>query len=71
MIPSSTRLARPPQDGQEVEVQAAEYVEALKKEAAHLRAELVRMEEEKRLLVSRVRPSVRPSVIGIPRVGHP
>lgn len=38
-----------------MEVQASEYVEALKAEAAQLKAELVRMEEEKRQLVSRVR----------------
>ena len=43
------------QDGQEVEVQASEYVEALKAEAAQLKAELVRMEDEKRQLVARVR----------------
>ena len=40
-------------DGTEVEVQAQEYVEALKNEAASLKAELVRMEQEKRQLVSR------------------
>lgn len=39
-------------------MQASEYVEALKAEAAQLRAELVRMEEEKRQLVSRVRVTI-------------